>query len=59
MQRRRARSDREIFQRFPLALVPTYPGDARLFADPGFAAWLPDDLPLRRATLADLMDVGG
>jgi GT2 family glycosyltransferase len=58
VQRRRARSDREIFQRFPLALVATYPGDARLFADPGFAAWLPDDLPLRRAALAELMDVG-
>ncbi len=58
VQRRRARSDRDIFQRFPLALVPTYPGDARLFADPGFAAWLPDDLPLRRTTLAELMEVG-
>jgi hypothetical protein len=58
VQKRRARSDRDIFQRFPLALVATYPGDARLFADPGFATWLPEDLPLRRAALADLMEVG-
>lgn len=58
IQKRRARSDRDIFQRFPLALVPTYPGDARLFADPGFAAWIPADLPLRRAELADLMEMG-
>jgi len=59
VQRRRARSDRDIFNRFPLVLVPTYPGDESLFSDPGFAAWLPEDLPLRRAALGDLMELGG
>jgi GT2 family glycosyltransferase len=57
VQRRRRRSDREIFARFPLYLVPTYPGDARLFADPGFAAWLPADLPLCRQTLDEVMEM--
>ncbi len=56
VQRRRRRSDREIFARFPPYLVPTYPGDAELFASPGFAAWLPDDLPLVRAELAEIME---
>jgi len=56
VQRRRRRSDRDIFARFPLYLVPTYPGDARLFADPGFAAWLPSDLPLCRRTLEEIME---
>lgn len=31
VQRRRKRSDREIFERFPLHFVPTYPGDHALF----------------------------
>jgi GT2 family glycosyltransferase len=57
VQRRRRCSDREIFARFPLYLVPTYPGDARLFADPGFAAWLPADLPLCRQTLEEVMEI--
>jgi GT2 family glycosyltransferase len=30
VQQRRKRSDREIFERFPLHFVPTYPGDAQL-----------------------------
>ena len=51
-------SDREIFERFPLYLVPTYPGDQALFASPGFEAWLPKDLPIRRATLAEIMEMG-
>ncbi|HEY0782842.1 MAG TPA: glycosyltransferase family 2 protein [Thermoanaerobaculia bacterium] len=55
---RRRRSDREIFARFPLYLVPTYPGDAALFGSSGFAAWLPDDLPLVRRTLGEVMEVG-
>lgn len=58
VQKRRRRSDREIFTRFPLALVPTYPGDERLFADPGFNAWLPADVPLQRLALGDVMDLG-
>lgn len=54
-QARRRRDDREIFERFPLLLVPTYPGDERLFASPGFASWLPDDLPLLRRELSEVM----
>jgi GT2 family glycosyltransferase len=57
VQRRRRRSDREIFARFPVYLVPTYPGDAALFANPGFAAWLPADLPVLRRTLDEVMAV--
>ncbi|HVT57539.1 MAG TPA: glycosyltransferase family 2 protein [Thermoanaerobaculia bacterium] len=57
VQRRRRRPDREIFARFPAFLVPTYPGDEALFASPGFAAWLPADLPLVRSTLAEVMEL--
>lgn len=56
VQRRRRRSDREIFERFPLYVVPTYPGDEQLFDTPGFAAWLPADLPLVRSRLEDVME---
>ena len=48
----------EIFERFPAYLVPTYPGDHALFASAGFEAWLPKELPLRRATLAEIMEMG-
>ncbi len=58
IQRRRKRPDREIFERFPAYLVPTYPGDRELFASPGFQAWLPEDLPLRRAELGEIMEMG-
>jgi len=58
VQKRRKRSDLEIFERFPAYLVPTYPGDQALFASPGFEAWLPKDLPIRRATLAEIMEMG-
>jgi GT2 family glycosyltransferase len=57
IQRRRRRSDREIFERFPLYVVPTYPGDEHLFATPGFEAWLPADLPLVRSELGEIMDL--
>ncbi len=57
VQRRRRRSDREIFERFPLYVVPTYPGDEHLFATPGFEAWLPADLPLVRCELGEIMDL--
>lgn len=59
VQKRRKRSDREIFERFPLYLVPTYPGDYALFNSPGFQACLPEDLPLVRGTLEELMEWGG
>lgn len=52
---RRRRSDREIFERFPLWIVPTYPGDEALFADPGFQAWLPTELRFERARLEEVM----
>jgi GT2 family glycosyltransferase len=58
IQRRRKRSDREIFERFPAYLVPTYPGDRELFASPGFQAWLPEEMPLRRAELGEIMEMG-
>jgi GT2 family glycosyltransferase len=32
VQSRRKRSDQEIFERFPLHVVPTYPGDESMFA---------------------------
>ncbi len=58
VQARRRRSDAEIFERFPPYLVPTYPGDDRLFASPGFRAWLPADLPLVSARLEEVMACG-
>ncbi len=58
VQDRRRRSDREIFERFPLYLVPTYPGDQALFASPGFQAWLPEDLPIVKARLEEIMEMG-
>src|SRR5262249_23270560 len=36
VQRLRRRSDREIFQRFPLHTVPAYPGDESLMNSPLF-----------------------
>lgn len=56
VQARRQRSDREIFERFPLYLVPTYPGDEALFSRPAWNAWLPEGLPLERRTLEEIME---
>ncbi len=58
IQLRRKRSDREIFERFPLYVVPTYPGDFELFASEGWNAWLPNDVPIMRATLGEILEVG-
>jgi GT2 family glycosyltransferase len=58
VQARRRRSDAAYFERFPPYLVPTYPGDAALFASSGFRTWLPDEPALVEATLADLMHMG-
>ncbi|MCP4589700.1 MAG: hypothetical protein GY842_03055, partial [bacterium] len=52
------RSDREIFERFPLYVIPTYPGDERLFESEAFATWLGDDLPIVRRTLEEVMEMG-
>jgi hypothetical protein len=57
LQDRRVRSDREIFERFPLYVVPTYPGDERLFGSDAFRLWLPDDLPLEETTLDRIMSL--
>lgn len=52
---RRRRGDAEIFARFPLWIVPTYPGDDELFASPAFASWLPADLRFVRARLDEVL----
>jgi hypothetical protein len=59
LARRRRRSDREIFERFPLWIVPTYPGDARWLASPTFAAWLPRGLRFERARLDEVIAAAG
>ena len=59
VQKRRRRPDREVFERFPLYLVPTYPGDQALFASEGFRAWLPEELPIVEARLEEIMEMGG
>ncbi len=56
-RQRRRRSDRELCERFPLYLVPTYLGDEALFASPGFASLLPASPALTRATLAEVMEL--
>lgn len=55
---RRRRSDAEIFERFPLAVVPTYPGDETLFAGSAFADAWPAGVPRQDLSLGDLMDLG-
>lgn len=55
VQERRKRGDEEIFARFPLQVVPTYPGDERLFQSEAFRVWLGDDLPIAFATLEEIM----
>lgn len=57
VQSRRKRSDDEYFARFPLFLVPTYPGDGSLFAGPGFRSWLPPEVELVRRTLEQIGDL--
>lgn len=54
VQRMRLRSDREIFERFPLLVVPTYPGDAELMASAFFRDLRPQ-IPTIDRTLGDIM----
>jgi hypothetical protein len=54
---RRKRSDRELCERFPLYLIPTYLGDEALFASAGFASLLPESPGLIRATLGEVMEL--
>ena len=55
-RRRRTRSDRELCERFPLYLVPTYLGDEELFASAGFQSLLPASPALARLALAEVME---
>lgn len=57
IQARRRRPDREIFERFPLYLVPTYPGDEKLFASSGFESLWPQGVELVRRRLEDVMEI--
>ncbi len=54
VQARRRRSDAELFARFPLHLVPTYPGDVELFRSAGFRALLPRTASWVEASLDQL-----
>ena len=49
-------ADRDLLRRFPLWVVPTYPGDDALFASPGFRSWLPQGVPLVEARLSEVME---
>ncbi|HVE66451.1 MAG TPA: hypothetical protein VNC59_07705, partial [Thermoanaerobaculia bacterium] len=57
VQAARRRSDAEIFAKFPLRLVPTYPGDERLQTD-FFAELLPRAPGLVRTTLDEIFAAG-
>lgn len=57
IQARRQRPDAEIFERFPLYVVPTYPGDEELFGSSGFEAMWPEGLTLVRRSLEEVMEV--
>jgi GT2 family glycosyltransferase len=57
VQAARRRTDRDYFARFPAYLVPTYPGDAKLFASRGFRSWLPPELPLIEKRLDEVIAV--
>jgi len=54
VQKRRKRTDAEIFAKFPLHFVPTYPGDDELMRSPLFRALRPA-LPALDRELADIM----
>ena len=54
VQKLRRRSDREIFERFPLQIVPTYPGDEALMRGALFNLLRPS-LPSVERTLSDIM----
>jgi GT2 family glycosyltransferase len=54
VQHRRKRSDREIFERFPLHFVPTYPGDDTLMQSALFRLLRPQ-LPSVEKALGDII----
>jgi len=47
--------DREILDRFPRLVVPTYPGDEEWFVSAAFRNMLPDDWPLEHRRLEEIM----
>jgi len=51
----RRRSDRELLTAFPRLVVPTYAGDAKLFASEGFRALLPDGWPVKERRLEEIL----
>lgn len=55
VQSRRVRSDEEIFTKFPMAVVPTYPGDEQLF-DSSLFTLLGPVLPTVRRTLGEMTE---
>ena len=57
VQAGKVRSDKEIFERFPLYIVPTYRGDSKLFSSAGFNSWLPEELHFVRCELEDIMRI--
>jgi hypothetical protein len=57
VQSRRRISDRELFDRFPLYVVPTYPGDEKLFRSRVFWELLPRDIPVEHRDLSQVMEV--
>ena len=57
VQAGRLRSDAEIFAKFPLRIVPTYPGDERL-ASEFFAPFLEGAPPLVKTTLEQIFEGG-
>jgi hypothetical protein len=57
VQAARRRADAEIFARFPLRIVPTYPGDERLASD-FFAPFLESAPGLVRTTLEEIFEGG-
>ena len=56
-ERLRKVTSREIFSRWPLAIVPTYPGDEDLFESVPFGELVPGDFPHLKARLGDIMQV--
>jgi GT2 family glycosyltransferase len=56
VQQRRKRSDAEIFAKFPLHFVPTYPGDDELMRSPLFRALRPE-LPSVERALGEIMKI--
>ena len=54
VQATRKRTDREIFERFPLHFVPTYPGDEELMNSALFKALRPR-VPSIDRSLSDIM----